>query len=71
MKSLYIYIAALLLSFAFGTSLAERKVSYARADQSVSFELDWGPSNYGTIQWQQSADGGATWKDIAGATSPT
>ena len=71
MKSLYIYIAALFLSFAFGTSLAERKVSYARADQSVSFELDWGPSNYGTIQWQKSTDDGATWQDIAGATSPT
>ncbi len=50
---------------------AGRKITYARNNQTVVLDLKWGKDNYGSIQWQQSADGGATWTDIAGATSGT
>ncbi len=69
MKSPYIYLSILLIILTLGTTRAERVVSYARADQTVTFELEWGPSNYGTIQWQQSTDDGNTWLDISGATA--
>ncbi|MBR5715857.1 MAG: exo-alpha-sialidase [Bacteroidales bacterium] len=69
MKPLYIYLPLFLFALAIGTLRADRVVSYARADQNVTLELEWGPSNYGTIQWQQSFDDGATWQDITGATT--
>ena len=50
---------------------AGRKITYARNNQTVVLDLQWGKDNYGSIQWQQSADGGATWTDIAGATGST
>ena len=70
MKFRYILVAALLL----GTSaslLAERQVCYARSGQNITFNLQWGSQNYGSIQWQSSADGGNTWVDINNATSPS
>lgn len=59
-------LAAMAVSPAFG-----RTACYARANQNVTFTLDWSGNNYGNIQWQSSADDGASWTDIAGATSPT
>lgn len=69
MKSLY--ILALALASALTASAADRQVCYARANQNVTFKLDWGADNYGTIQWQMSNDKGTTWTDINGANQPT
>ncbi len=64
-----LYIAALAL-IAFSPAFAGRVVSYARANQNVTFDLGWNSGNYGSIRWQKSADGGSTWTDIANATQP-
>ena len=50
---------------------AERMVSYARANQNVTLDLEWTADNYGDITWQISTDNGATWTDVNGATGPT
>lgn len=65
-----IFIMAMALATALSASAAERSVCYARANQNVTFDLGWGADNYGSVSWQQSADGGKTWTDIQGATSP-
>lgn len=49
---------------------ADRTVSYARSGQNVTLDLQWGADNYGDISWQISTDNGATWNNVAGATSP-
>lgn len=64
-----ILIIALLLAASAGMN-AERVVTHALKGSSVTLDLNWTDSNYGEIQWQSSADGGLTWTDIAGATSP-
>ena len=43
---------------------------YARKNQNVTLDLNWTSSNYGSVQWQKSTDGGTTWNDISGATEP-
>lgn len=63
-------IIALALASALSAQAVDRGVCYARANQNVTFDLGWGASNYGTVSWQQSTDGGSTWTDIQGATSP-
>ena len=45
-------------------------VHYAKASLNATLNLHWTSQNYGTIQWQQSKDKGATWADISSATSP-
>lgn len=67
MKSPYILILCALIGL---QASAGRTVSYARANQNVTLDLNWGPDNYGTIIWQTSADNGNTWTDIPGATEP-
>ncbi|MDE6306366.1 MAG: glycoside hydrolase [Muribaculaceae bacterium] len=67
MKPLYILALCSLIGSSAATG---RTVSYARANQNVTFDLNWGPDNYGSIAWQTSADNGNTWTDIAGATKP-
>lgn len=64
------YILALCALMGLSAS-AERTISYARANQNVTFSLNWGPDNYGTIAWQKSADNGQTWTDINGANKPS
>lgn len=49
---------------------AAQTVGYGRATMNTTLSLDWNADNYGNIQWQTSTDGGKTWVDIAGATSP-
>ena len=73
MKRLNIYLLSLALCGAAAAPLqaAERTVSYARQGMNVTLDLNWNADNYGTIQWQQSADGGDTWTDIPSETSPT
>jgi|GEM_PF-235263 glycoside hydrolase family 93 len=51
-------------------SANERIVSYARLNQNVTFNLEWGANNYGQIQWQKSDDNGTTWTDIPDAIFP-
>lgn len=68
MKHPYI-LAGILLLWA-SSMQAERQVCYARANQSVSFNIPWGADNYGSIKWQLSKDNGTTWSDVRGATSP-
>lgn len=67
MKPYHILALALLAAL---PAHAERHVSYARANQNVTLDLGWGADNYGTVTWQTSADDGATWKTIDGATAP-
>ena len=43
-------------------------VHYAKAGMKTTLRLGWNSQNYGTIQWQQSTDGGQSWADISGAT---
>lgn len=64
-----IVLAAALLLCSVG-SYAEAVVSYARKNQNVTLDLNWTSANYGTVQWQKSNDGGTSWVDISGATSP-
>lgn len=68
MKLRYILIAGLLLCGYSGN--AARTVSYAREGQQVTFKLAWTASNYGTITWQSSDDGGQNWNTIYDAASP-
>ncbi len=63
------FILALAMLTAFGAS-AGRSVSFARANQNITFDLGWGAGNYGQIQWQSSTDNGNTWTDIPGADTP-
>lgn len=42
---------------------------YVKASLNATLRLAWTPDNYGTIQWQSSADQGQTWTDISGANS--
>ena len=42
---------------------------YVKASLNATMRLAWTSGNYGTIQWQSSADEGKTWTDISGATS--
>ncbi|MCC8114285.1 MAG: hypothetical protein LIP03_09915 [Bacteroidales bacterium] len=65
-KYFLIFLASLLT---YGAASAREK-SYARLNSTVKLQLDWTTDNYGDIQWQQSADDGATWTNITGATSP-
>lgn len=51
--------------------MAERTVSYARANQNVTLDLGWTSDNYGDITWQLSTDDGKSWTDISGATGPS
>lgn len=67
MKSIYI-VALLALPALSLQAHAERTVSYARANQNVNLDLEWHADNYGSIQWQTSTDGGATWADVDGST---
>lgn len=69
MKLKYIIAAALMLSAA--TMSAERRVCYARNNQTVTFNVVWGADNYGDIKWQISNDNGTTWTDINNATKPS
>lgn len=64
-----IVLAAALLLCSVG-SYAEAVVSYARKNQNVTLDLNWTSANYGMVQWQKSNDGGTSWVDISGATSP-
>lgn len=65
-----LFIMAMALATAVSGQAANRSICYARANQNVTFDLGWGAGNYGTVCWQQSADGGDTWTDIQGAVSP-
>lgn len=47
---------------------AAQTVHYAKAGMKTTLRLGWNSQNYGTIQWQQSTDGGQSWADISGAT---
>lgn len=69
MRTIVFTIAAIAAT-ALGAT-AGRTVTYARSNQAVVLDLQWGARNYGTIQWQRSTDGGATWTDVKGATSAT
>ncbi|MDD6778959.1 MAG: sialidase family protein [Bacteroidales bacterium] len=69
MRTIVFTIAAIAAT-ALGAT-AGRTVTYARSNQAVVLDLQWGAINYGTIQWQRSTDGGATWTDVKGATSAT
>ena len=69
MKLRYIIAAAVMLSAS--SMSAGRQVCYARDGQNVMFSIPWTSDNYGEIKWQISQDKGATWTDIANATSPT
>ena len=42
---------------------AERTVSYERANQNVTLNLDGQAGNYGDITWQYSDDGGSSRMD--------
>ena len=69
MRTLFFIIATLAVA-ALG-SAANRTVTYARSNQAVVLDLQWGASNYGAIQWQRSTDGGSTWVDVSGANGST
>ena len=58
------------MSAAIAGAMAERHVSYARANQNVTLDLNWGPDNYGEIVWHTSTDNGATWNTVANANAP-
>lgn len=62
-------LALMLLSTA--SLWADREVSYARNNQTVTLTVDWTSSNYGTLKWQKSTDGGATWETIANTDGPS
>ena len=66
-KSLLISLLALLVSM--GIQAQRTITSYARSGVKTTLSLAWNTDNYGTIQWQQSADQGKTWTNISGATS--
>lgn len=65
------FITLTLMSVAIAGAMAGRHVSYARANQNVTLDLNWGPDNYGDIVWQTSADNGKTWTTVVNATSST
>lgn len=64
------FITLTFMSAAIAGGMAERHVSYARANQNVTLDLNWGPDNYGEIVWQTSTDNGATWNTVANANAP-
>ena len=66
----HIFIAILTLAAGL-SAVAGRKVTYARNNQAVVLDLQWGKDNYGTVQWQKSTDNGLSWTDIAGANATT
>jgi len=41
--------------------------NYVKQGLRTTLRIAWDSHNYGTIQWQQSADQGRTWTDISGA----
>ena len=66
------HILIAIMALAAGLSaVAGRKVTYARNNQAVVLDLQWGNDNYGTVQWQKSTDNGLSWTDIAGANATT
>ena len=73
MKRLNTYLLSLALCAASiaPDAYAERTVSYALYGLYTTLDLNWTADNYGTIQWQQSTDDGATWTDIPSQTAPT
>ena len=70
MKKLKAYFLIALLAVAVNVSAQRSVTHYAKASLNTTLNLHWNTSNYGTVQWQQSKDQGATWTDIANATSP-
>ena len=66
------YLRHLALVFLFTSSLCVMAqdiiTTYSKINMTTILSLDWSSSNYGTIQWQSSLDGGTTWADISGAT---
>jgi len=65
-KVLLLYLILLCLSPACAQTV---HTHYARSGQKTTLRLGWDSSNYGTIQWQRSTDGGQTWTGIDGATT--
>ncbi len=66
MKKIFVLLLAV---FAISATCATT-THYARKNQNLTFDLNWGAENYGTVKWQKSTDGGNTWNDIDGATEP-
>jgi hypothetical protein len=63
------YLAlAILLANSLCMMAQEVITTYARSKMSTTLSLNWSSSNYGSIRWQTSGDGGNTWSDISGAT---
>lgn len=69
-KYMKLLICSVALAFYSCQDVVAQTVGYGRATMNTTLSLDWNADNYGNIQWQSSTDGGNTWKDIAGATSP-
>jgi len=63
-----------ILAFLFGMNclglFGQPITDYARVGMKTTLEIGWTADNYGTIQWQRSADNGATWTDISNAVNP-
>ncbi len=59
---------AFLLACSMQSMAQEIITAYARKNMNTTLQLNWTSANYGTIQWQQSADNGSSWSDISGAT---
>lgn len=70
MKFRHLLTVALLLLQA-ATIQAAREVSYARKGLTVTMKVDWTSSNYGTLEWQTSADNGATWTTLSNTDGPS
>ncbi len=68
MKKTLLIIVAFQQALFISMAQTDRVTSYVRSGQTAVLDLNWSADNYGTVQWQQSADGGATWTDISGAT---
>lgn len=61
-------LLSIILFFAVFTQ-AQTITNYARQGASARIEINWTVNNYGTVQWQKSADNGVTWQNIANANS--
>lgn len=71
MKALNLFLLSLMLSaVAANAETTNRPISYALKGKNVTLDLNWTADNYGTVQWQQSIDGGTTWTDIPQASKP-
>lgn len=69
MNKSFLCATLMLLGGMANESFAERVVSYARQGTDVTLNLNWTDNNYGSVQWQTSADDGASWTDIEDAVN--